>query len=272
VAVNLRKKLIAALLTVHGLSLVALGMWLPATQPFGGIGDLPLLMSQAALLAMWAALGNASDRNMIATLLLAAMGLLFGIGHAAASRILIRPAQPLWEFFAFFVLFLLAPLPFALFGTLCVQALSLPWRMLRSLGIEVCDANDATQYASEAPFQFTLGQAFAWTAIIAMLFAIGRLENISGLLTFGAVILLQVSIMFLAGWATLSPRDVRPRLFVVLVAALILGLLPAYYSRGDMRDFGFYIAIAVSYAAILSGSLLVFRSCGYRLVRIGDRR
>lgn len=267
-AVSLRKKLIAALFTVHGLSLVAVGMWLPATEPFGGIGDLPLLMSQAALLAMWAALGNAPDRNMIATLLLAAMGLLFGIGHAAASRILIRPDQRLWGF----AFFLLAPPSFAIFGTLCVQALSLPWRMLRSLGIEVCDADDETQYASEAPFQFTLGQAFVWTAIIAMLFAIGRLENLSGPLTFGAVILLQVSIMFLAGWATLNLRDVRLRLFVVLVAALILGLLPPYYSRGDMRDFGFYIAIAVGYAAILSGSLLVFRSCGYRLVRIGGRR
>lgn len=266
-AVSLRKKLIAALLTVHGLSLVALGMWLPATQPFGGIVDLPLLMSQVALLAMWAALGNAPDRNMIATLLLATMGLLFGIGHAAATRILIRPDQRLWGF----AFFLLAPLYFALFGTLCVQALSLPWRMLRSLGIEVCDVNDETRYASEAPFQFTLGQAFTWTTIIAMLFAIGRLVTFTGLLTFGAVILLQVAVMLLAGWATLSRQDVRPRLFVLLVAALILGVLPPYYARGDMRDFGFYIAIAVGYAAILSGSLLVFRSCGYRLVRVGRR-
>ena len=264
-AVNLRKKLIAALLTVHGLSLVAIGMWLPDTEQIWGIGYLPLLMSQAALLAMWAALGSNPDRNMIATLLLAAIGLLFGIGKAAASGILIQPNQPLLGFVAFFVL---APLPFALYGTLCVQALSLPWRMLRSLGIKVCDASDATQHASEAPFQFTLGQAFALTTIIAMLFAIGRLETISGFLRFGAVVLLPVSIMFLAGWAALSPRDARPRLFVALVAALLLGLLPPYFSHGDVRDYGSYIAFAVGYAAILSASLLFFRACGYRLVPI----
>ena len=78
--------------------------------------------------------------------------------------------------------------------------------------------------------------------------------------------------MLLAGWATLGPRDVRLRLFVVLVAALFFGMLPPYYSHSEVRDYGFYMALAVGYAAILSGSLLVFRSCGYRLVRIGGRR
>jgi len=94
------------------------------------------------------------------------------------------------------------------------------------------------------------------------------LEALSGFLRFGAVVLLPVSIMFLAAWAALSPRDVRPRLFVALVAALVVGLLPPYFSHGDLRDYGFYIAIAVGYAAILSASLSVFRACGYRLVRI----
>lgn len=230
---------------------------------------LALLMCQCALLATWIALGKSPGRFRKTMLLLYVAGLVFILAKSGLREV----GDGLIEMIVV-----------AFLGAGLLTFLALPWIRVQRRGFELIDLCESPLQGAQKSFQFSLRQAFFCTALAALLLAYGqwlhRLDEIDGTgirkltASFAVFIaccglpLQYVSLMLLAGWAALSPGDCLSRLAVVHFAALILGPLLPYYGGGGPRDYGFSTVLWVAYVALLSASLLFFRACGYRLVRI----
>ena len=68
-------------------------------------------------------------------------------------------------------------------------------------------------------------------------------------------------------WATLGMATPMPRLILVFTMAPLLGLLYPYVSREALNQFPLWVAAHLLTTALVTGALLVVRSCGTRLVR-----
>lgn len=227
-----------------------------------------LSISQAALLATWLALGKSRNRIRKTAMLLAANGAL----EALSRGEFVHPAS------------LLRSVLLSSLGIVFIAALAEPWARLRRRGFELIDFGHAPP-AGEGAGQFSLRQVIAWTTVIALLLALGQwtsrlgeidsaeirmaAEFILALLVIGSVLLLLVGVMLFAGRAVLSPGDFRSRLALSFAAALLLGCLFPYYAGSAARGYAHSAGVSVCYVAILFGSFLPIRLCGFRLVRSG---
>jgi hypothetical protein len=75
---------------------------------------------------------------------------------------------------------------------------------------------------------------------------------------------------FLTALAALGPRPLWPRILAVLAVSVLLGLVLSYASRFDQFGTQFVLRgsiMMVSATVVVTASLLVTRSCGFRLVR-----
>jgi hypothetical protein len=176
----------------------------------------------------------------------------------------------------------------AFLGAGLLTMLALPWIWVQRRGWELIDLNESPLQGAQPSFQFSIRQALFCTALAALLLAFGqwfhRLGEIDGggirklaAMVVGLILccglpIQYIAMMFLAGWAVLSPGDCLSRLAIVHFAALILGPLFPYYLGGGPRNFGFSTALWLAYVALLSASLYFFRVCGYRLVRVDSSR
>ncbi len=127
--------------------------------------------------------------------------------------------------------------------------------------------------------QFSLRSLIGLTMMIAALLALGRVvqwispatanvEIFAMLLiapVFGMTALLAAGMLI---WAALGQGQVLVRVPTMLVGMALLGLLPPYYLGGPAFRYYTWPALLVTIAVCTAGSLLVIRSCGYRLVRI----
>jgi len=72
-------------------------------------------------------------------------------------------------------------------------------------------------------------------------------------------------------WAALGIGRPLPRLLIVLPTAFIVGAIPPFYLKGQMHvdweDYSSWSMFVGIEATIIAASLLVARSCGWRLVR-----
>jgi len=124
--------------------------------------------------------------------------------------------------------------------------------------------------------RFTLRTIIALTIAIAALLAIGRfireLAPVSQNLRFAIVgFTLTLTALLVTGmlvWASLGPGRPIIRVPIVVVGAAILGLLPAYSMNGPASLYLIWPSLTTLVALVTAGSLLVIRSCGYRLVSI----
>lgn len=125
--------------------------------------------------------------------------------------------------------------------------------------------------ASEG-FQFTIRHLLLTTAIVAVVLAIGKnIPHLDEIVVIVVVVLCPclVLVELAVLWATLGFARPAMRLSIVLPAAFVVGLVPPFYS-GSLRQQGWTTFVAWScitglQAAIIAGTLLVVRSCGYRL-------
>jgi hypothetical protein len=71
-----------------------------------------------------------------------------------------------------------------------------------------------------------------------------------------------------AVWGGLGLARPLPRNAVVLLLSAVLGLLIIYsYDSGEPQSYFYSVSVMILQAAVLMASLLIVRSCGYRLVR-----
>ena len=285
-----RSKAIKEFLTGHAVSLVAVGL-ASVVNPAPAwwiIVLLPLSLSHCALLATWIALGKSEDRIVKSTWLMAAIPLLAGIGFLVAQAMR-QPRLSGQDLILVLNTMALGAVVFASVGPMVLLALSLSWKMLRCSGFELVEATAAPQDGGNGLLQFNLRQGFIGTAAVALLLAAGQwtaprhkissaeIEShsgviIAGVFAFGGFVLQQISVMLVAAWTVLSPGDVRRRLPFVIFAAVFSGMLAPYYLHEEVWAYRLCVFTGVVQAVIHSTSLLVFRNCGYRLVRFADRR
>jgi hypothetical protein len=130
-------------------------------------------------------------------------------------------------------------------------------------------------------FQFTIRHLLLTTVVVAVVLAIGRgvrafTDTESNVFVVSLAILVPwIIIVEMASlWAALGVGRPMPRLAVVVPTAFVVGAISFYYRANVIPvpvDWKMYVsesAILGLQAIITSASLLLIRSCGWRLVRV----
>ncbi len=232
-------------------------MWALASV---GLGQLMLLM-------LWVGMGTAGPVSRI-------VGSLFGSAYLAVWPIV-------WQMLVGWSDRIFSPL-----DTFVVFALAY-WAAVLVLGgafLLVCRLSDmrligsAEARASDSSSQYTVRQLLVLVTLAAVVLAASRLatsatqdpSEVSRQLT--TVVNLFV-LAAGAAWAALSPGRIGWRIIVVMLTAI--GLVFVQARGAPAREwpdwlwqvFGFRLMILILPTLIVIGTLLVVRSCGYRLLR-----
>ncbi len=236
--------------------------------PWTGLVSDTLLAAQLGLLGIWAGLGDHSK--------LAGFS---GVAAGAMSFSLLAFAE-VWPEVStvggmdgwvalWYLMFSLALAMMAL-SVILAAAIS-----LRLRGIALRQIEEAAHAQDTEALQFSMRQLMLLVLVVAVLVKLGptvqtRLNDYnSSLAMLSAVVCwgLCFGIVALAGLAaTLSVRLSAERLLTATALAGGLSLLPPYYFPELLtNDFAASAAVLVGAAWVLIGSLLVVRSCGYRL-------
>ena len=217
------------------------------------IGLFALVLAEAGLLGIWAALGTNQP----------AWRLLVVLAATAYLCALISAALKVDNLDKLVSAFLVVELPTtAIFLVLIGLQHRLRFGQLAS--------------ASEG-FQFSIRQLLVATGIAAGLLALGRglghlPTNWHITVFFATVVPYVVAVELATLWGALGVGRPLPRLLVVLPMAFVVGTMPPFFldnPHPDRTDFIAWSSFMGLQATILAASLLVVRSCGWRLVR-GD--
>lgn len=249
------RPIIAGLLLTH--LLLGIGAaWLctrwPRTTSYE-IAILGLVFGQGVLLGSWAGLANKSLGVRIAGLVCGSfyISTVVAIGHTSTVE---------------GRLVCLVFVPMSTVGLL-FMALS------RYRGIAIA-FSDETEARYSTPIQFTMKELLCVTAVISVLLGSGRVIRSLGGQSLGIGVLLIVLAIcacvmaYLVVWAGLGHGHVPLRFSTVLVIGFVVGLLPHYffgYSGWPSLVWSGFIVVA---GIVAVPSLLVVRSCGYRVVRM----
>jgi hypothetical protein len=154
---------------------------------------------------------------------------------------------------------------------------------LRRSRRKLCLAHSMALSPISQRFQFSIRHLLSITVVVAVVLAIGRgvrafTDTESNVFVVSIAILVSWIIMVeLASlWAALGIGQPMRRLAVVIPAAFVVGPISVYYRTNvipvpvDWKMYANESALFGLQAIITACSLLVIRSCGYRLVR-GDR-
>ena len=143
----------------------------------------------------------------------------------------------------------------------------------RYRGIAVAYSNE-TEVRRSAPIQFTMMQLLSVTTVISVLLGSGRVIRSLGGESLGIGVLLIAFVICgcvmacLVAWAGLGHGHISLRFATVLVIGFVVGLLPPYFLGGPWWRFLTWPGLVVATGIVAVLSLLVVRSCGYRLVRM----
>lgn len=205
------------------------------------------ILSQAVLLALWGASSKLSPWGRMA-------GLVAGAVYLES----LFPAPMRREFFGI--------------STVTVTVTTATLLVVRALGVRLNrrDESGEPPRGEAEGLRFSIRGLMLFTAAVALLSAGARAlreapHRIVLLITVWALCFVAVGVVAL--WAALgNARPIR-RGPVVLALSPILGVFFAF-AAGAHRAGWFYIILTMLlYPALLLGSLLVVRSCSYRLVR-----
>jgi len=224
---------------------------------------LSLFFAEAGLFGIWGALGPARPTWRFATML---MGLLY-------LAVLNAVAETTGHDIGNFVFLLIALPTFAIVVAVILTRLRYGRRRL-------CLASPGYTKSLSESFQFSLRHLFVFTTVVAIVSALGRFVkahvvgdsvgwNVVFLTAIVGIIIPAFIVVELAViWAAMGiGRPVR-RLPVVLPVSFVLGLVPPLFlEQAGWRRYLFWSAMIGLQATITAASLLVVRSCGWRLVR-----
>ena len=123
-------------------------------------------------------------------------------------------------------------------------------------------------------FQFSIRSLLLVTATVAVVLGIGRgadaIKHIYPDAHFAVIFPLGIiSVTLAVLWATLGKGRLLHRLMVVLPAAFVVGTIPTFYEtsfEANWRELIVWPSVFGFQAIITAASLLVVRSCGWRLV------
>ncbi len=210
-----------------------------------------LALCQAFLLAFWGALSRVSPWWRAA-------GLVAGAVYLEA----LLPHTFRHEFFGA--------------STVTIAVTTATLLVARALGVRLTREDDLGQSAQVETegLRFSIRSLMLFTAAVAVLSAGARvLQNVPDRLLVLIVVwvLCCVTIARVALWATLGNARPRWRAPVVFAIAPVLGAFFAIAVRAHPSGCVLITLTMLLYPSLLLGSLLIVRSCGYRLMRRTDR-
>jgi hypothetical protein len=154
--------------------------------------------------------------------------------------------------------------------TIAVTTVSL--LVVQWLGVRITRQEEVGQPARSEPegLKFSIRSLMIFTAGVALLCAVARALQTSPTQQF--LLILVWAICFVAVglvslWAALGEARPLRRGPVVLVLSSLLGVFFAFAAGAHSAGWVYILLIMLLYPTALLGSLLVVRSCGYRLVR-----
>ena len=144
--------------------------------------------------------------------------------------------------------------------------------VMRRVGGRLTRQDDPGQPARQEAegLRFSIRGMMIFTAVVAVLCAGARAMQESPNRVFLLILvwaLCFVAVGLVSLWAMLGDADPLRRVPVVLVLSPMLGAFFAFAANAHSDGWIYILLIMVLYPAALLGSLLVLRSCGYRLVR-----
>ena len=143
--------------------------------------------------------------------------------------------------------------------------------VVRWLGVRFTRQDDAGQSARQEPegLRFSIRGLMIFTAVVALICAVARAlegsRNPFLLILVWALCFVAVGLISL--WAVLGNAHPLRRSPVVFVLSPVLGAFFAFAAGAHQAGWIYILLIMLLYPSALLGSLLVVRSCGYRLVR-----
>jgi hypothetical protein len=143
--------------------------------------------------------------------------------------------------------------------------------VVRWLGVKFTRQGDSSQSARPEPegLRFSIRGLMIFTAAVALICAGARaLEGSEYLfLLFSVWALCFVAVGLVSLWAVLGDAHPLRRGPAVFVLSPVLGAFFAFAAIAHRAGWIYILLIMLIYPAVLLGSLLVVRSCGYRLAR-----
>ncbi|MEX0711475.1 MAG: hypothetical protein WD278_03950 [Pirellulales bacterium] len=237
-----------------------------------------LAAAQLSLLGIWIGLARASLRRRLGVAVLAICGAtsLMTIAFAAYFQAL-HPSYRLGLMDAF----LFWP-PFAIsntgkFAGAAAAVLFLPlWR------VQLHQARDLGPSPPGSGFRFSILHVMLLTLVVGLFLAVGQHirgffgTGLQGEFSSSFYLLLQftgapagvaqaAALALLAMWASLAADRPHWRVAAALALSLVVGLAAPFLLASSRGEFIFSILYATVHTAIVVASLLVVRSCGYRL-------
>ena len=223
-----------------------------------------LIFSQAGLLGLWTAFGSSPPLIRLVCIV---------IGLACLSIALPIAEEGRWwldDFENLLVYGLVVAVPALLvFCVLRILQRSRRLRLVRSPPLQ----------ATSEGIQFSIKHLMAVTAIVAAIISIQKgLRSLGydgqGLnwLDMAIIVAVIVSCLLLvelaAFWASLGLSRPFPRLMVVVPSGFLAGIVPPFYFQPTgWLDFVLWSGITGFQALLTAATLLVFRSCGWRLCK-----
>lgn len=150
--------------------------------------------------------------------------------------------------------------------------LLLPMLIVRRKLAELRWLPDASAVDETFPWQLSIRHLFALILGAAVLLAVARYARDAAPLAWPPLFFLLVSLVnSICGiWATLSPGRTARRILFVFAASIFVGLTLSVDSIGGVLGQPALTSLAIlPGVVVLVASLLVVRSCGYRLLRRG---
>jgi hypothetical protein len=268
---NTRIVRLTALVVIHAvlwllvmvLDYSAVPIPLPAGIAFRGI-----YLSQSILLAVWVGLGIQAREPRILVLVFGTLLLQLRGTCSLLSMLLSDAMRPgfLFEYFAYGIA------PF--YASTVLMAVAFALFRLRVAHLVDVSRSDEPGARYDAPWQYSLKLLLGITLGASILLGLSRLAvGIPNTLTLFGFESLEPSLLgsavgICAAWATLSPGNVWSRMAITLALSAVGGALPLLpLVDGDPAPVLAQSAAWFVAALILVLTLLVVRSCGYRLVR-----
>jgi hypothetical protein len=203
-------------------------------------------LCQAFLLSLWVAVSQASPWMRLA-------GLLGGAVYLEA----LFPADLRREFLGT--------------STFTIIVTTATLLVVRWLGVRFKRQDDSSQSARAEPegLRFSIRGLMIFTAVVALICAVAKaMEGYRNPIVFVPVwALCFVAVGLISLWAVLGNAHPLHRGPVVFVVSPMLGAFFAFAAGARQAGWIYILLIMLLYPAALLGSLLVVRSCGYRLVR-----
>jgi len=203
-------------------------------------------LCQALLLSLWVAVSQASPWMRLA-------GLLGGAVYLEA----LVPADLRREFLGI--------------STITIIVTTATLLVVRWLGVRFRRQDDFSQSAQPEPegLKFSIRGLMIFTAVVALICAVAKaLEGSRNPIVFVPVwALCFVAVGLISLWAVLGDAHPLRRGPVVFVLSPMLGAFFAFTAGAHQAGWIYILLIMLLYPVALVGSLLVVRSCGYRLVR-----